>query len=47
MTFVEARVALQLEAEERIGAAMRANARADRVREDAAANAVAQAVEGA
>jgi hypothetical protein len=46
MTFREARLSLQLEAEERVGAPMRQQAQAARSAEDAAAGAVRAAVEG-
>ena len=46
MTFREARLSLQLEAVERVGAPRRQPARMARAAEDAAAGAVRSAVEG-
>lgn len=46
MTFYEARLSLQLEAEERIGAAERGTATQARMTEDAAVAAIRQSIEG-
>lgn len=44
MTWAEARVALQLEAEERVGTLMRQRARERKAMEDAAVSAMRQAI---